>query len=91
MSTVNYPFTGREQSSMTFSPILDGNVYTCQMKWNIAAQRWYLQITDSSDNTVMNTAVVGSTTSGCINLIEGVFTATTMIWREKNGQIEVAS
>ena len=55
MSTVNYPFTGREQRSVTFSPILDGNVYTCQMKWNIAAQRWYLLITDSSDNTVMIT------------------------------------
>ncbi|WP_336981842.1 MULTISPECIES: hypothetical protein [unclassified Cedecea] len=91
MSTVNYPFTGREQKSMTFSPVLDGTVYTCQMKWNIAAQRWYLLITDSSDNAVMNTAIVGSTSSGGINLIDGVFTTTTMIWREKNGQIEVMS
>lgn len=76
---------------MTFSPVLDGDVYTCQMKWNIASQRWYLQISDSSDNTIMNTAVVGSTSSGGINLIAGVFTTTTMIWREKNGQIEVTS
>ena len=91
MSTVHYPFTGREQRSVTFSPILDGNVYTCQMKWNIAAQRWYLLITDSSDNTVMNTAVVSSTSTGGINLLSGVFSSTTMIWREKNGQIEVTS
>jgi len=91
MSTVNYPFTGLEMKSMTFSPVLDGTVYTCQMKWNIAAQRWYLLITDSSDNTVMNTAVVGSTSAGGINLLSGVFLSTTMIWREKNGQIEVKS
>jgi hypothetical protein len=32
MSTVNYPFTGLERKSMTFSPVLDGTVYTCQMK-----------------------------------------------------------
>lgn len=91
MSTVNYPFTGLERKSMTFSPTLDGTVYSCQMKWNIAAQRWYLLITNSAGNPVMNTAVVGSTSSAGINLISGVFTTTTMIWREKNGQIEVTS
>ena len=91
MSTVSYPFTGREQRSVTFSPILDGNVYTCQLKWNIAAQRWYLLITNSAGNPVLNTAVVGSTSAGGINLISGVFSSTTMIWREKNGQIEVTS
>lgn len=91
MSTVSYPFTGREQKSMTFSPVLDGTVYICQLKWNIAAQRWYLLITNSAGNPVLNTAVVGSTSAGGINLISGVFSSTTMIWREKNGQIEVTS
>ncbi|ANR77009.1 hypothetical protein BBB57_01300 [Kosakonia sacchari] len=91
MSTAYYPFTGLEQKSVTFSPVLDGTVYTCQMKWNIAARRWYLLITNAAGNPVLNTAVVGSTNSGGINLIAGEFTATTMIWREKNGQIEVTS
>lgn len=91
MSTVSYPFTGREQKSMTFSPVLDGTVYTCQLKWNIAAQRWYLLITNSAGNPVLNTAVVGSTSAGGINLISSVFSSTTMIWREKNGKIEVTS
>lgn len=91
MSTVSYPFTGREQKSMTFSPVLDGTVYTCQLKWNIAAQRWYLLITNSAGNPVLNTAVVGSTSAGGINLISGVFSSTIMIWLEKNGQIEVKS
>ncbi|WES88773.1 phage baseplate plug family protein [Dickeya fangzhongdai] len=91
MSTDYYPFTGLEQSSVTFSPVLDGIVYTCQIMWNIAAQRWYLLITNSAGNPVLNTAMVGSTSTGGINLIAGVFTATTLIWREKNGQIEVTS
>ena len=89
MSKVNYPFTGLERKSMTFAPILDGTVYTCQMKWNIAAQRWYLLITNSAGNPVLNTAVVGSTSAGGINLLNGVFISTNMIWRENNGKIAV--
>lgn len=91
MTIQNYPFTGNERESMAFTPVLDSTVYNCQIKWNIAAQRWYLLITDNSGNTVLNTALVGSESSGGINLINGVFTSTTLIWREKNGQIEVNS
>ena len=91
MTTTTYPFTGREQKSMTFAPVLDGTVYTCQMKWNIASQRWYLLILNNAGKPVLNTSVVGSTATAGINLIAGIFSATTMIWREKNGQIEVTS
>ncbi|HEE9885951.1 hypothetical protein [Atlantibacter hermannii] len=91
MTTQYYTFTGNELKGMVFTPILDGTVYNCQLKWNIAAQRWYLLITDSSDNTVINTALVGSTLSGGINLISAVFNSTSMYWREKNGKIEVTS
>lgn len=91
MSTQNYPFTGNERESMVFTPVLDGSVYNCQIKWNIAAQRWYLLITDNSGNTILNTPMVGSVSDGGINLIYSVFTSTTMIWREKNGQIEVTT
>jgi hypothetical protein len=74
--------------SMLFTPVLDGTVYNCQIKWNIAAQRWYLLVTDNSGNP-LNTPMVGSVSTGGINLIYSVFSSTTMIWREKNGQIEV--
>lgn len=91
MTTQYFPFTGNELKGMVFTPVLDGAVYNCQLKWNISAQRWYLLITDSSDNTVINTALVGSTLFGGINLISVVFNSTSMYWREKNGQIEVTS
>jgi len=91
MTSQFYPFTGNERQSMAFTPVLDGTVYNCQLKWNIAAQRWYLLITDSSDNTIINTALVGSTVTGGINLVSGIFSSTEMYWREKNGQIEVTS
>lgn len=91
MTTQYFPFTGNERQSMTFTPLLDGVVYNCQLKWNIAAQRWYLLISDNSENTILNTALVGSTQAVGINLISGVFNLTKMYWRQKNGQIEVSN
>ncbi|MGG6112917.1 hypothetical protein ACQSFK_07885 [Salmonella enterica] len=40
MKSQYYPFTGDERQSMAFTPVLDGTVYNCQLKWNITAQRW---------------------------------------------------
>lgn len=91
MTTETYSFTGNERESMAFTPALDGTVYNCQIRWNISAQRWYILITDNSGNTVLNTPAVGSTNESGINMIAGVFSRTTMIWREQNGLIEVTS
>ncbi|EAW4165923.1 hypothetical protein HYL62_002056 [Salmonella enterica] len=91
MTSQYYPFTGNERKSMAFTPVLDGVVYNCQLKWNMAAQRWYLLITDNSDNTILNTALIGSPEYGGINLVSGVFVYTSMYWREKNGKLEVTS
>ncbi|MBK2607416.1 hypothetical protein [Raoultella ornithinolytica] len=91
MTTETYSFTGNERESMAFTPALDGTVYNCQIRWNISAQRWYILITNNSGNTVLNTPAVGSTNESGINLIAGVFSRTTMIWREQNGLIEVTS
>ena len=91
MTTETYSFTGNERESMAFTPALDGTVYNCQIRWNISAQRWYILITDNSGNTVLNTPAVGSTNESGINLIAGVFSRTTMIWREQNGLSEVTS
>ncbi|WP_305858497.1 hypothetical protein [Klebsiella pneumoniae] len=49
MTTDTYTFTGNERESVAFTPTLDGTVYNCQVKWNIAAQRWYCQQRVKSD------------------------------------------
>ncbi|EKN6093785.1 phage baseplate plug family protein [Yersinia enterocolitica] len=91
MSTEYYVFSGNERESLSFTPLLDGVIYNCQIKWNISAQRWYLSITDNSGNQILTTAMVESTTGMVINLISGVFSSTSMIWRQPNGRIEVTS
>lgn len=76
---------------MVFSPILDGKIYDCRMKWNIAAQRWYLNITDNSGNRKLTMPVVASPVGYDINLLVGAFSTTIMVWRIASGQIEVIS
>jgi hypothetical protein len=89
MTTALYPFSGNEQKSMVFSPLLDGKIYDCQMKWNIYSQRWYLNITDNSGNRKLTMPVVASPVGFDINLLVGAFSTTKMVWRAVNGQIEV--
>jgi hypothetical protein len=89
MSTELYPFSGNEQSSMVFTPLLDRSVYNCQIKWNIAGQRWYLEVSDNAGNRLLTTAMVASPIGSDINLISGVFFQSKMVWRQPNGQIEV--
>ncbi|EDQ1381329.1 hypothetical protein GQI37_001076 [Salmonella enterica] len=89
MSIALYPFSGNEQKSMVFSPLLDGKIYDCQMKWNIYSQRWYLNVTDNSGNRKLTIPVVTSPADYDINILIGAFSSTKMVWRVASGQIEV--
>lgn len=91
MSTALYPFSGNEQKSTVFTPVLDGMVYHCQMKWNLAAQRWYLDVSDNSGNRVLTIPAVASPVGYDINLLVGAFQNTTMVWRYATSQIEVTT
>lgn len=91
MSTEYYPFTGNELSSQIFTPSLDGAVFNCQTRWNNAAQRWYLYITDNSGSVLLNTAMVASPQGTDINLLAGVFSQATMVWRLPDGRLEVTT
>ena len=86
-----YPFSGNEQKSMVFTPLLDGTVHNCQTWWNIYSQRWYLTITDDSGDRKLTIPIIGSPEGHDINLLTGVFKSTRMMWRTAIGQIEVTS
>lgn len=89
MSSALFSFSGNEQQSVTFSPVLDGRVCRCQIKWNIAAQRWYLNISDNTGSRLLTMPMVASPSGFDIDLTLGVFSYTKMVWRSRTGQIEV--
>lgn len=68
---------------------LDGQAYNLIVKWNLAAQRWYLSLTDQAGNVAWNGALVGSPLTYDIPLAPGVFQTSTILFREDSGNIEV--
>lgn len=91
MTTTSYPFTGDELKSITFTPTLDGAVYSAQITWNLASQRWYITITGNDGTRYLTRPLVGSVDGADINVVFGVFTSTTLIWRIDSGVIEVTT
>ena len=68
---------------------LDGNLYSLTASWNLAAQRWYLTITDTTGNLVWSGGLVGSPLTSNIYLALGIFTTSTILYREDTGNFEI--
>jgi len=85
------PFTPVANQSPPFQAIvtLDGQPYTLQALWNLAAQRWYAQLTDGMGNVAWYGALVGSPLGYDIPLALGVFQTSTLVWRADTGNFEV--
>ena len=68
---------------------LDGSDYILAAIWNLAGQRWYISITDQSGNIAWEGAMIGSPLDYDILLAPGVFTTSTILYREDTGNIEI--
>lgn len=89
MTTI--PFIPSDTASPPFQVVitLDGSAYTLSATWNIAGQRWYVQITDLSGNLVLNTPLIGSPLNADINLVFGYFTQSTLVYQADSGNFMV--
>jgi len=86
------PFQPSPTSSPPFqvAVTLDGASYAASVTWNLAGQRWYLSLTDANGNLAWMGAMVGSPLTSDIPLAPGIFTASTILFREDTGNIEVS-
>jgi hypothetical protein len=84
-------FAPNNSSSPPFSAqlTLDGTAYLGNVAWNIYGQRWYLSIVDQSGSVKWIGAMVGSPLGYDIHLAPGVFSTSTILFREDTGNIEV--
>ena len=57
----------------TFSASLYGTTYTVHVIWNLAGQRYYVQLIDSSGTIAITHPMISSTTSLIVNLVPGLF------------------
>lgn len=86
-------FTPNNNSTPPFSAsvTLDSTSYTLSVSWNITAQRWYASVTDQSGNNIWTGALIGSPLGYDILLAPGIFSASTLLFREDTGNFEVNS
>lgn len=80
------PYTAPPWST-TFT--LDNAPYTAAATWNVYGQRWYLTLTDQNANVVWSGALVGSPMNAPIYLAPGIFSTSTLLYREDTSNFEV--
>ena len=73
----------------TYVFTLDQAPVTAAALWNVTAQRWYLQLTDQNANILWMGALVGSPLDSDIVLAPGIFSTSTILYREDTGNFEV--
>lgn len=69
---------------------LDSASYNLTAMWNFAAQRWYVSLVNASNSVAWYGAMVGSPLNYDIPLAPGVFTTSTILYREDTGNLEIS-
>lgn len=89
--TTLIPFNPSNASTPPFStPVtLDGASYVANVTWNFYGQRYYMTISDTAGNVIWTGAMVGSSLDFDILLAPGIFSQSTILFREDTGNIEV--
>lgn len=88
MTTV-VPFTPSANALFSFQPTLGGTQYNLYVTWNLAGQRWYLNIADLQQNLILAEALISSPDDYDINLIEGYISGSTLVFRGSSQSFEV--
>ena len=84
-----FPFVVPTSGSYQFSPVLDGSTYVAKVTWNIYGARWYIAISDTIGNLVMYRPVVASPPEYGINLLNGYFFKSSLVYRAATSNFEV--
>lgn len=85
-------FTPSQTSSppFQFTAELDGDDYIISVTWNVFGQRWYITCADVNGNIVRTEPLIASPSSGDIKLLPGLFSESTLIYRDSSGNFEVS-
>lgn len=83
-------FTPATNQNFSFQPTLDGQQYTVVVTWNLFGQRWIVNIYTLQGVLVMQKPLRGSPLDYDINIIQGYFTTSTMVYRVPTNAFEVS-
>jgi hypothetical protein len=82
-------FVPSQSAPFQFQPTLDGQVYSAVVTWNLFGRRFYLNLSSLDGTLVVCKALVGSPDGSDIDLVGGLFTTSTLVFRQSTQQFEV--
>ena len=82
-------FTPSANTNFSWTPTLDGQQYSAVIVWSLFGQRWVLNIYSLSGALVLMKPLTGSPDNYDINLVQGYFAASSLVYRVSRNSIEV--
>ena len=83
-------FAPTTNQNFAFQPTLDGQQYSVIVTWSLFGQRWILNVFTLQGVLVLQKPLRGSPLNYDINLIEGYFTTSSLIYRVASNNIEIS-
>lgn len=87
--TTFYQFTPTTNQNYIFEPTLDGAQYTVVVTWGLYGQRWIVNVYTIQGVLVVSKPLRGSPLDYDIDLIQGYFTTSTLVYRTSTNNFEV--
>lgn len=91
MATVTL-FQPTSTQVFSFTPTLDGQQYSLIVTWNLAGARWYINLYTLDGVLILCRALIASPADdpAGIDLVEGYFATSRLVFREDTKNFEVA-
>jgi len=83
-------FTPNINQNFSFQPTLDGQQYNVIVTWSLFGQRWIVNVYTLQNVLILQKPLTGSPSGYDINLIEGYFTTSSLIYRVATNNFEVS-
>jgi len=82
-------FSPTINQNFTFQPTLDGQQYSGIVTWSMFGRRWVLNIYNLQNVLILQKPLTASPQDYDINLIEGYFSTSTLVYRLATNNFEV--
>jgi hypothetical protein len=83
-------FAPAANQNFSFQPLLDGQQYNVIVTWSLFGRRWIINVYTLQGVLVLQKPMTGSPLDYGINLIEGYFTTSSLVYRAASNNLEVS-
>ena len=88
--TTLYQFTPTVDQNFSFLPTFDGLQYNGAVTWNLFGQRWVVNVYNLQGQLYFQKPLTASPEGYNINLAQGYFTTSTLVYRQSTNNFEVS-